>query len=357
MNNKRKTNKFLKLIKWPLYFIGVFLLAIALRVFVFEIYNIPSGSMKETLWPGDKVIVNKLLYGPKLPNNLGEIPWLNIFSSNQNKYSSGNYKRLQGFSDIRHNDIVVFNHPSSPDIYIKRCAGLAGDRLRLYQENCYINGQKIENPPTLKHEYRLYSSQVENMKKWAKKNNAHFRFMADTFLVANISLQFKKKLNKSSFVDSVRFLTEKMKNDHYASMYQRESVIFNNTRGAGFLTGKNNQRQWKRFDFGPVYIPEKGAKIKLDTNNIDLYRKIITGYEGHQLEKRGENIFIDGRKQNNYEFEQNYYFMLGDNRFNSSDSRSWGFVPEDHIIGKATTVLFSTAKGKKKWKRLLKKIE
>jgi signal peptidase I len=351
------TNKFLKLIKWPLYFIGVFLLAIALRVFVFEIYNIPSGSMKQTLLPGDKVVVNKLLYGPKLPNNLGEIPWLNIFSSKQNKYSSGNYKRLQGFSGIRHNDIVVFDHPSSPDIYIKRCAGLAGDQLRLYQENTYINGQKIKNPPTIKHEYRLYSSRAENIEKWAKKNNAHFRFLADTFLVANLSLQNKRKLNKSSLVDSARFLTEKMKNNHYASLYKKESFIFNNTRGAGFLTGKNNQRKWKYFDFGPVYVPAKGDKIRLDTNNIHLYRKIITRYEGHQLERKGENIFIDGHKQNNYEFEQNYYFVLGDNRISSSDSRSWGFVPEDHIIGKATRIIFSTAKGKKKWKRIFKRIE
>lgn len=360
----QKTIKISRLIKkdyrvrWPLYFVGIFMLAILLRVFVFEIYNIPSGSMKQTLWPGDKVIVNKLTYGPKLPVSLKEVPWLNIFSKNRDEgHGSEKYIRLAGLSEIRHNDILVFNHPSSPDIYIKRCVGLAGDSLKLHHDNIFINGKKLKNPGTLKHEYRVYSKIHNKLERWATKNNVSIINWSDTFRVFNISLDTKEQLMKSGFVDSVRFMTREMKKSYYSSLSKRKSIISSNTRGAKFLNGNKKQRKWQNFHFGPLYIPKKGKKIKLDTNNISLYRHIIKNHEGHHLEINGDRIIIDGQRQHYYEFRQNYYFMLGDNRFNSSDSKTWGFVPEDHIIGKATTILFSTAKGKKKWKRIFKRIE
>jgi len=360
MKNKytKPFNKRIRLLKWPAYFIGVFLLAILLRVFGFEIYNIPSGSMKKTLRPGDKIIVNKLVYGAKLPNDLSEVPWLNIFSGEPGQNSKAEkYRRLEGTSAIASDDIIVFHHPQSPDVYIKRCVGLPGDTLFFSHENLYVNGIPSQNPELLLHEYRIFTKKPEQTKEWLNKRAIELKYLVDTFLVATLTDNERKKLLASNLADSVAFMSSHMKAAHIAGRSRQGAV---NLKAAGytrFLTGEEHQSNWGKFHFGPVWIPQKGSKVAIDTCNIHLYRDIIRKHEGHALEIDNQKIYINQRPCNAYRFEQNYYFMMGDNRFNSHDSRSWGFVPEDHIIGKATMILFSNAGGKIQWNRFLKKIE
>ena len=325
---------------------------------MFEIYSIPSGSMKNTLLPGDKIIVNKLDYGPKMPNSLSEVPWLNVFSGNSSKNdSSEKYTRLKGMDTIAHNDVVVFDHPESPNVYIKRCIGLPGNTIRSVDENLYINQRKLKNPESLMHEYRIFSFNPFRLKSWSDSNQVYLKYHADTFQVANLSYHQKEQLEKLEFVDSIKFFSSTMKNRFLSKVYKQRSVLFNHKGYAQFISGRNHERQWQKFRFGPVYVPQKGSIIKLDTANISLYRKIIENHEGQNIKVKNNNIYINGKQTKYYEFHQNYYFMMGDNRFNSYDSRSWGFVPEDHIIGKATMVLFSNAGGKMQWNRLLRQIE
>jgi signal peptidase I len=360
MKNKytKPFNKRIRLLKWPAYFIGVFLLAILIRVFVFEIYNIPSGSMKKTLRPGDKIIVNKLVYGAKLPNDLSEVPWLNIFSGEPGQNSKAEkYRRLEGTSAIASDDIIVFHHPQSPDIYIKRCVGLPGDTLFFSHENLYVNGIPSQNPELLLNEYRIFTKKPEQTKEWLNKRAIELKYLVDTFLVATLTDNERKKLLASNLADSVAFMSSHMKTAHIAGRSRQGAV---NLKAAGytrFLTGEEHQSNWGKFHFGPVWIPQKGSKVAIDTCNIHLYRDIIRKHEGHALEIDNQKIYINQRPCNAYTFEQNYYFMMGDNRFNSHDSRSWGFVPENHIIGKATMILFSNAGGKMQWNRFMKKIE
>jgi len=344
-------------IKWLLYFVAVFLLAIFCRVFLFEVYNIPSGSMRNTLLPGDKIIVNKLIYGPELPASLHEVPWLNIFASGKTESEKAGSKRLQGFDSIGRNDVVVFDHPEQNNVYVKRCVGLPGEHLRLNGEKLLVDGERKETPRGMLHEYRIYSSRVTEFDKLAEKKDLRVFYLGDSIRYVNISDAVKNQLMESSPVDSLKLMTERLKRRYYSKTHHNKEILFSKTARSRFFSLDSSQnQQWSGFDFGPLYIPEKGGRIKLDKDNISIYRDVIEEHEGHAVNIKDEKIYINQKQRSNYKFEQDYYFMLGDNRCNSMDSRSWGFVPKDHIIGKATSVLFSNTNGKLQWKRIMKKI-
>jgi signal peptidase I len=344
-------------IKWPVYFVAVFLLAIFCRVFLFEVYNIPSGSMRNTLLPGDKIIVNKLVYGPELPVSLHEVPWLNVLASGKNDYKQAKSKRLQGLDSIRRNDVVVFDHPKQNNVYIKRCVGLPGEQIQVQKDKLIINGVRKANPGNVLHEYRIYINQPGKLNEFKAEKNVRILQIADSIMYANISAVQKNEMIKHSFVDSLRLMTDRLKSKCYSSMYDSKNTIFNKTAYSQFLSSDSlKKKQWTEFNFGPLYIPEKGGTIQVNKHNIRIYKDVIEKHEGHTVNIKGEKIYIDQEQRNNYKFKQNYYFMMGDNRCNSIDSRAWGFVPKDYIIGKATNVLFSNANGKLQWERVMKKI-
>ncbi|MGM0497301.1 MAG: signal peptidase I [Bacteroidota bacterium] len=344
-------------IKAPIYFVLIFLFAIFIRVFFFEIYNIPSGSMKNTLLPGDVVVVNKLVYGPDLPQSLEEVPWLNIFYTGKDNESTKPGKRLKGFGKMKHQDIIVFDHPSESNVYVKRCAGLPGDSLKLSGHRLFVNNKLMDTPEELLHEYWIYSNNpFEKIREKITQYNVEFIHAADSVMIVIMPEKVKRKIEKSSFVDSVKLLTSELKKDYYKRFNQNNhSLIKYKKSSSQFLAKENDKNKWRNFNFGPVYIPAKGESIQLTSHNISLYKEIIEKYEQHVVQEKNGKVYIDEKKQDSYQFEQNYYFMLGDNRSNSIDSRTWGFVPESHLIGKATMVLFSNA-GEQwlQWERFFK---
>ncbi|MFP4047269.1 MAG: signal peptidase I [Bacteroidales bacterium] len=356
MTTKKLYIKILNWIKWLLFFAGIFMLAILLRIFVFEIYSIPSGSMKNALLPGDKVIVNKLAYGPRLPNNLSEIPWLNIFASKKSYNDKKFHSRLNGFTQIALNDIIVFHHPGTNEAYIKRCNGLPGDTITLTDDNLFINNKKISNPESLLHEYQIVQRNTLQFDKWVKANDISIRKL-DTNLIAILNPKHKSELANQKFIDSIIFMTNDRKRTVINQINNTHSSVYHVSAGGKFMNNDKKYKEWDNFNFGPLYIPKKGETITLDTNNIKLYKSIIEKHENNELKIENGKVILNGNETRQYQFQQNYYFMMGDNRFHSNDSRTWGFVPEDNIIGKATTILFSNAYGKMQWNRLLKPIK
>ena len=249
--------------------------------------------------------------------------------------------RLNGYGSIRRNDVMVFEHPGSHKAYIKRCAGLPGDSLWLAGESLYANGKKVQLPPTVKHEYLIFTKDDQNLKGWMKNQSASLRILSKDQTIANMTLAAKTKLRTLPRIDSLVLMTDSVKTSVYGREHWPNYRRFHQEARSGLIYGDSSNTGWNDFSFGPLYIPQKGESIPLNGKNLHLYREIIKEHEGQQVKQNKGKVMIDGKRQRYYRFTRNYYFMLGDNRCHSSDSRSWGFVPESHIIGKAEFILFS----------------
>jgi len=346
--------------KAPIYLLLVFLLAIFVRVFFFEVYTIPSYSMERTLLPGDKVVVSKLRYGPYLPGSLKDVPWINIFCIGNKADSNVEKKkgrRLRGYGTIRRGDVMVFEQPQNYQPYIKRCMGLPGDSLRLAGDTLYVNGNVIPPFPAIKNDYLAVTGKKSKLEAWVNKKGISLRKLLNGTWKVGLTIRQKKQLLQTGWIDSLVLLTDARK-----AFYHPTKNIYNTRASSRYVGGitfgsDSTIAGWEKFSFGPLYIPQKGEAIELDENNLQLYRQVIEHHEGYLIRQENGEWFVDGEKQNQYSFKHNYYFMLGDNRSNSSDSRYWGFVPESHIIGKAEFILFSNWHGKVKWKRFFKGIK
>jgi signal peptidase I len=259
-------------------FFLAFIIWLVFHLFMFQVVYVDSASMRNTLFEGDYIVVNKLAYGARLPTTPLSLP----FSSTKSflNWIHLPYLRLPGYTHISRNDVMVFNLPTDDylpvderELYIKRCVALPGDTLKMDSARIFINS-KIQNDIQPLPGFKISSKNMYNPNFFP--NNSHFK--------------------------------------------------------------------WNLDYIGPIVIPKKGDSVKLTIDNLDLYKKIIGIYENSKLETKGPDIFINGKKINSYTFKMNYYFVLGDNRHNSIDSRYWGFVPEDHIIGKASMLLYSSSK-------------
>lgn len=339
--------------KWlttGLVFPSVFLIAICFRLFFLEIYSIPSGSMEDTLIPGDKVLVNKLVYGPDLPRSPFEIPWINLFFYMNKKARAGmdslwwDYNRLKGFSGIRRNEVMVFRHPlwgNRSNFFIKRCVALPGDTLAITNGQVDVNGQLQAEPIRIKRQYQVW---VNNFQQFSSLGDSLGMSQMNLHGLRGKSLtEFpltngqKQKLSNQTCIDSI-----KVKSCPRDSSY--------------WVHPKNKYFGWTIDDYGPLIIPYKGMTIQLNHQNFLLYQQAINRLEPVKLEERSGIFYLNGAVLTQYTFQHNYYFMMGDNRSNSNDSRYWGFVPEANIVGKASFILFSNDWEGFKWGRLLKTI-
>ncbi len=445
-----------------------------IRTYVFEPFQIPTGSMEKTLLVGDFLFVNKLSYGAKVPVTPlsfplvhNTIPWINVKS--YLTIETSNYYRLPGFGNVQRNDVMVFNYPSGDtaiydprvpnglmghdyhqvvnsealyywfqslgqnhseaiqvlqqqsaatgsnfetlildslggefisnieswrqkarigiasgvtysrggmpeaglnyikhagivyrpvdkrENYIKRCVALPGDEIEIKKSILFINGKPAYKAPNQNMAYTLSGEALSESKLNAiglnqydgdyviGQNGVEVVYLTDSKLA-----ELKKMASKTIFTLSI----QSQYSDTPGSKPTNSELIRNLDYFPKDIHVNNTTT-----DFTKFRIPKKGAVVKLTKENIAWYRRIITAYEGHKLQEKADGIYIDGKKATTYKFAMNYYWLMGDNRYNSADSRVWGCVPEDHVVGRASIVWFSKGSNGIRWDRVFNVIK
>jgi signal peptidase I len=313
--------------------------ATLIRTFFVEAYTIPTPSMEKTLLVGDFLFVSKLSYGPRIPNTPIAFPFAHhtmpiIGTKAYSEIIELNYHRLPGFGSVQRNDVVVFNYPIEYKIprpvdkrenYIKRCVGVPGDSLKVINSVLYINGKPAFKAPEGEMEYYVFTNGSDisddilndlGVTEYGPVGNNTYQML--------LTEEKVKKLKELGNIKEVR--------PGIRPTQTIEEVLF---------PYDTKKYPWNIDNYGTIWIPKKGATIILDSNNICFYRDIISVYEHNTLAVNGNQFIINGKATHQYTFKMDYYWMMGDNRHNSADSRFWGFVPEDHIVGKAWMVWMS----------------
>jgi signal peptidase I len=305
--------------------------ATLIRTFFIEAYTIPTSSMEKSLLVGDFLFVSKVNYGARAPITPVSFPFAHntmpvVGGDSYIEWPNMPYMRLPGFQKIKNNDVVVFNYPAEDgrpldkkENYIKRCLGIAGDSLAVINQQVFINGIAAENPPKMQFKYYVQTDGSFD-EKVAKRNDitegGRTSDQGDFELL--LTKQAKEDLLQQTWVKKV------------------ENTLQAKGAGASYIFPFKESWGWNVDNFGAIYIPKAGDNVKLDTVTYFIYERAIKVYENNPtLEMKDNKVYLDGKEITSYTFKQNYYFMMGDNRHNSADSRFWGFVPEDHIVGKA----------------------
>ncbi len=335
-----------KTIKSCFLFIFIFFLAISIKLSMFDVYKIPSASMNNTLFADDVIMVNKLKYGPKLPRSPFEIPWLNIafyFNNSAKERMHENwwdYRRLSGTTAIKNGDVVVFTMFKKNVVIVKRCMGVAGDTITIKQGDIYINN-KFFNPSNQilnRYEFRVNDKKGFYRKLDSLNLNIMFNRTQTNHFKAILSNQDKNILKKLHLVEGLTRVTDTLTSTSTAYP-------------------KSKYNEWNFDNYGPCIVPEKGMKIGLNPKNYELYNKTIKTHEDVKINDIDGSYFINDKEVFSYTFKQDYYFMMGDNRKASLDSRAWGVVPEERIIGKVQCILWSNYQNDFQWSRLLKAVK
>ncbi len=356
-------------IEWLSIFLLAILISFSIKILLVEAYKIPTPSMEETLLAGDFIFVSKLAYGPRLPQTIMAIPFFhNKLPSGKKSYSERiklPYKRLNGFSKVNRNDIIVFNFPEGDTMvvqypgqnyyslvrqygrdyilsefdvithpvdkrenYVKRCIGVPGDTLQIINGEIVVNGEVKPKLPMQKFKYYvsttgspLPDSLLDSLKilkssvTYNPVNSLHVLFLTEENLEA---------LRAYPTVRSIKQFSE-------PTLSFQNQEIFPHSSGY----------RWTGDNFGPLVVPFKGDTVQVNTSTLPLYQRIIDVYEDNELQEKDGVILINGVPSDTYVIKMDYFFVMGDNHHNSADSRYWGFVPEDHLLGKAVTVWFS----------------
>ncbi len=317
-------------------FISALLFAVVLATIVHTYFVqpmiIPTGSMENTQKIGDALFVSKNVYGTRLPNTPVAVPFADLFSRNLYvKQLQLPYTRIPGWSEVEKNDIVVFNFPQDSvhfkldrqENYVKRCVATPGDEIEVNAGKVYINGEEQVYPADalLQHAYGV-----------EMKNQLSPKWLEKEFGLVPSNYSVKKSPNGYAY--SFNELTEDMFQNlkKNPSFLQGERFMMPEGKRAYAIfprNSKNNIDFWAK-----ITVPKKGTSVTLSPDNLPTYKSIIERYEGNTLDvEQDGTILVNGTPTNTYTFTQDYYFMMGDNRHNSADSRFWGFVPEHNIIG------------------------
>ena len=369
--------------------------------YIIQPFVIPTGSLEKTLRVGDFLLVSKFHYGARIPSTVISFPMVHdtipiIKSRSYLKKPQLPYLRIPGFQEIKNNDIVVFNWPADTvrkffvkekgvikpidkkSNYVKRAIGIPGDTLEIRDGLIYLNGKENTLPDRakplftylIKSDKGVSSSKLINLqvdgfiRKFIIRNlstdtyaeiskyilnisntgeNEYLIYTTDkgvpVDLVRKLGLDIREIIDKEkelslTYIDAIKIENSNQFDTIYR-LIEKESPL-------NSIFFPNNKRfNWNNDQFGPIYIPKAGDKIDLNINTLPLYKKIIIDYEYNDLRVVEEDILINGKIENEYIFKQDYYWMMGDNRYNSEDSRVWGFVPYNHVLGKPVFIWMS----------------
>lgn len=385
------------------------IVATVFRTYTFEAFTIPTPSMEKSLLVGDYLFVSKLSYGPRLPITPITFPFTHHtlpFTTSTPSFVdwfAQPYRRLPGFGTPERGDAVVFNFPegdtvvanfqnqsyyqlarqygraklSNPNAaipdrdpsgreglkptggllvrpidkqenYIKRCVAIAGDSLRVVHGQVFVNGAPLALASTGQYVYEFVLKSPFNPERLKERFDISGSDITqgttpEGVLMAWIptSPSIAEQLKKFDMVVSMQ------RQDHEEGFYAGDRY------GVRPIFPNHPDYAWSEDNFGPIWVPKKGASVPLNVKTLPLYERAIRVYEGHELKVEGERIILDGSPATSYTFEQDYYWMMGDNRHRSQDSRFWGFVPFDHVVGKAVLVWFTKdPETGIRWKRL-----
>ena len=381
----------------------VFAVVIATIVhnYILQPFVIPTGSLEKTLRVGDFLLVSKFHYGARVPSTVISFPMVHdtiplLKTRSYLKKPQLPYIRIPGFQEIKNNDIVVFNWPADTvrkffvkekgvikprdkkSNYVKRAIGVPGDSLEIKNGVVYLNGQENKLPERAKplYTYKIFSkdgvssNNLKNLeidgfiRRFVIRNLSQESYNSLKDFILSISnnneneyliytddqgIPIKKVrdlgLDIREIIDNEKELSltindaNKIRNsNHFDTIFR--SIEETDYTNSVFFPG-NKRFNWNNDQLGPIYIPEAGKKIKLTIDDLPLYKKIIRDYENNEVEVVDNKIYINGKISSNYTFKQDYYWMMGDNRYNSEDSRVWGFVPFDHVLGKPVFIWMS----------------
>ena len=409
---KKTKNKFLySVMSWIDAIVFALIAVYFINTYLFQNYKIPTSSLEKSLLVGDYLLVDKVTYGPRVPMTPLSFPLaqhtLPIFNCKSYlETPSWDYRRLAGLDSIKALDIVVFNFPAGdtvamkmqmPDYYtlceyygrdnvwkntevfgeidvrpvdrrenyVKRCVALPGDSLQIIDGQIYINGLIQKNPANLQKNYLVMTDGRKLSEEQFKRLGVSVddRNLINSWRNGDIILQnLQYPVNENNSYNPVYYLPLTVQSLNMIGNFPNVLEVIEDPDLFAHQVYPKAYTHWTRDDYGPSYIPRKGATVQVNLENYPLYERLIRTYEGNDLQVKDSTIYINGQVATEYTFKMNYYWMMGDNRHNSEDSRFWGYVPEDHIVGKPLFVWLSLDKDKSgfnaiRWNRFFKWVD